>query len=44
MKIKLVIVNHALSQPHRFELRYFITEGGHLDRWVYSTPGMSQAH
>ena len=22
---------------HRFELRYFITEG-HLDRWVYSTP------
>ena len=28
---------HALSQPHRFELRYFITEG-HLDRWVYSTP------
>ena len=37
MKIKLVIVNHALSQPHRFELRYFVTEG-HLDRWVYSTP------
>ena len=37
MKIKLVIVNHALSQPHRFELRYFITEG-HLDRWGYSTP------
>ena len=37
MKIKLVIVNHALNQPHRFELRYFITEG-HLDRWVYSTP------
>ena len=37
MKIKLVIVNHTLSQPHRFELRYFITEG-HLDRWVYSTP------
>ena len=37
MKIKLVIVNHALSQPHRFELWYFITEG-HLDRWVYSTP------
>ncbi len=43
MKIKLVIVNHALSQPHRFELRYFITEG-HLDRWVYSHTGMSQAH
>ena len=37
MKIKLVIVNHALSQSHRFELRYFVTEG-HLDRWVYSTP------
>mgnify|MGYP002976373349 FL=1 len=37
MKIKLVIVNHALSQRHRFELKYFITEG-HLDRWVYSTP------
>jgi len=37
MKIKLVIVNHSLSQSHRFELRYFITEG-HLDRWVYSTP------
>ena len=37
MKIKLVIVNHALSQPHRFELRYFITEG-HLDHWLYSTP------
>ena len=27
MKIKLVIVNHALSQRHRFELKYFITEG-----------------
>ena len=38
MKIKLVIVNHSLNQRHRFELRYFITEG-HLDRWVYSTPG-----
>ena len=37
MKIKLVIVNHALSQRHRFELKYFITEG-HLDHWVYSTP------
>ena len=37
MKIKLVIVNHALSQSHRFELRYFITEG-HLDHWLYSTP------
>ena len=37
MKIKLVIVNHSLSQRHRFELRYFLTEG-HLDRWVYSTP------
>lgn len=32
MKIKLVIVNHALSQRHRFELKYFITEG-HLDHW-----------
>ena len=38
MKIKLVIVNHALNQRHRFELRYFITEG-HLDHWLYSTPG-----
>ncbi len=37
MKIKLVIVNRGLGQRHRFELRYFITEG-HLDRWVYSTP------
>lgn len=37
MKIKLVIVNHSLNQSHRFELRYFITEG-HIDRWVYSTP------
>lgn len=37
MKIKLVIVNHSLTQHHRFELRYFITEG-HLDHWVYSTP------
>ena len=37
MKIKLVIVNHSLNQRHRFELRYFITEG-HLDRWLYSTP------
>ena len=37
MKIKLVIVNHALSQSHRFELRYFITEG-HLNHWLYSTP------
>ena len=41
MKIKLVIVNHSLNQRHRFELRYFITEG-HLDRWVYSTPGSSK--
>lgn len=37
MKIKLVIVNHSLSQSIRFDLRYFVTEG-HLDRWVYSTP------
>lgn len=37
MKIKLVIVNHSLNQRHRFELRYFITEG-HLDSWLYSTP------
>ena len=37
MKIKLVIVNHSLGQSHRFDLRYFITEG-HIDRWVYSTP------
>ena len=37
MKIKLVIVNHSLSQSHRFALHYYITEG-HLDRWVYSTP------
>ena len=37
MKIKLVIVNRALGQGHRFELRYFVTEG-HIDRWVYSTP------
>lgn len=36
MKIKLAS-NHALSQRHRFELKYFITEG-HLDHWVYSTP------
>ena len=41
MKIKLVIVNHSLNQRHRFELRYFITEG-HLDRWVYSTPGSNK--
>lgn len=27
MKIKLVIVNHSLGQSHRFDLRYFITEG-----------------
>ena len=37
MKIKLVIVNHSLNQRHRFELKYFITEG-RLDRRVYSTP------
>ena len=37
MKIKLVIVNHSLAHSHRFELRYFITEG-HLDHWLYSTP------
>ena len=37
MKIKLVIVNHSLNPRHRFELKYFITEG-RLDRWVYSTP------
>ena len=33
--------HHSLNQRHRFELRYFITEG-HLDRWVYSTPGSSK--
>lgn len=37
MKIKLVIVNRSLSQSHRFELKYFITED-HLDSWLYSTP------
>ena len=37
MKIKLVIVNRALGQSHRFDLHYFLTEG-HIDRWVYSTP------
>ena len=37
MKIKLVIVNRALGQNHRFDLHYFLTEG-HIDRWVYSTP------
>ena len=37
MKIKLVIVNHSLGQSHRFDLRYFITEG-HIDHWLYSTP------
>lgn len=37
MKIKLVIVNHSLGQNHRFDLRYFITEG-HIDHWLYSTP------
>ncbi len=41
MKIKLVIVNHSLNQRHRFELKYFITEG-HIDRWVYSTPESSK--
>lgn len=41
MKIKLVIVNHSLSQRHRFELKYFINEG-HIDRWVYSTPESSK--
>ena len=38
MKIKLVIVNRCLGQGHRFDLQYYITEG-HIDRWVYSTPG-----
>ena len=33
MKIKLVIVNRALGQSHRFDLHYFLTEG-HIDRWV----------
>ena len=37
MKIKLVIVNHSLGQSHRFDLRYFITEG-HIEHWLYSTP------
>lgn len=37
MKIKLVIVNRALSKPIRFDLAYTQTEG-HLERWVYSTP------
>ena len=37
MKIKLVIVNKNLSQPLRFEPRYFVTEG-RMKNWVYSTP------
>ena len=37
MKITPASVNHARSQSHRFELRYFITEG-HLDHLLYSTP------
>ena len=41
MKIKLVIVNHSLGQSHRFDLRYFITEG-HIDHWLYSTPESSK--
>ena len=42
MKIKLVIVNHSLGQNHRFDLRYFITEG-HIDHWLYSTPKAASA-
>ena len=38
MKVKLVIVNRELGGPLRFEPRYFVSEG-HLERWVYSTPG-----
>ena len=39
---QLVIVNHSLGQSHRFDLRYFITEG-HIDHWLYSTPEAASA-
>ena len=42
MKIKLVIVNHSLNQRHRFELRYFITEG-HLTGGSTPRPAAASA-
>ena len=38
MKIKLIIVNCCDDGCVPLEAPYFITEG-HIDRWVYSTPG-----
>ena len=38
MKIKLIIVNCCDGGCVPLEAPYFITEG-HIDRWVYSTPG-----
>lgn len=37
MKIKLVIVNHELPEPLKFNLNYYQTSG-HIDHWIYSTP------
>ena len=38
MKVKLAVVQPRLPVPLFFGPRYFVT-GGHIDRWVYSTPG-----
>ena len=38
MKVKLAVVQPRLAIPVFLGPRYFIT-GGHIDQWVYSTPG-----
>lgn len=38
MKIKLVVADHFKGEGEPIPLQYYI-EGGHIDRWVYSTEG-----
>ncbi|MPM76798.1 30S ribosomal protein S1 [bioreactor metagenome] len=38
MKIKLVVADHFKGEGEPIPLQYYI-EGGHIDRWVYSTDG-----
>lgn len=37
MKVKLILIDAFDGEPPPAKLRYFLT-GGHISRWVYSTP------
>ena len=41
MKMKLIIVDAFDCDNFRPKLNYYIT-GGHIDKWIYSTPGSSK--